>query len=79
MPTLFIIFGLRFFFFSREHDPIHVHVEKGGGIAKFGVQPDVKLIESKGLKPNDLKLAESIIEENREVIIEYWNTFFGNF
>ncbi len=77
MPTLFIIFGLRFYFFSREHNPIHVHVEKGGGVAKFAVDPEIRLIENNGLKPNDLKLAESIIEENREVIIENWTTFFG--
>lgn len=77
MPTLFIIFGLRFYFFSREHNPIHVHVEKAGGVAKFALEPEIKLIENNGLKPNDLKLAESIIEENREVIVENWNTFFG--
>lgn len=77
MPTLFIIFGLRFYFFSREHDPIHVHVEKAGGVAKFQIEPEIKLIESNGLKPNDLKLAESIIEENREVIVENWKVFFG--
>lgn len=77
MPTLFIIFGLRFYFFSREHYPIHIHVEKAGGVAKFQIEPEIKLIESNGLKPNDLKLAESIIEENREVIVENWKVFFG--
>lgn len=77
MPTLFIIFGLRFYFFSREHNPIHIHVEKAGGVAKFVLEPEIRLIENNGLKPNDLKLAESIIEENREVIVDNWNTFFG--
>ena len=28
MPEILRIFGLRFFFFSREHEPIHVHVER---------------------------------------------------
>lgn len=28
MPTIFIIFGYRFYFWSNEHNPIHVHVEK---------------------------------------------------
>ena len=27
MPTLFELFGMRFFFYSLEHLPIHVHVE----------------------------------------------------
>ena len=26
MPTLFELFGMRFFFYSLEHLPIHVHV-----------------------------------------------------
>ena len=28
MPTLFEIFGLRFFFFANDHEPIHIHAEK---------------------------------------------------
>ncbi|MBP2690642.1 MAG: DUF4160 domain-containing protein, partial [Muribaculaceae bacterium] len=28
MPTLFILFGFRFFFWSYEHEPIHVHISK---------------------------------------------------
>jgi hypothetical protein len=30
MPTVFIKDGFRFFFYSNEHRPIHVHVRKGG-------------------------------------------------
>ena len=30
MPTLFTLFGLRFMFYSNDHEPIHVHVVKGG-------------------------------------------------
>ena len=29
MPTVLRIEGFRFFFFSDEHDPSHIHVEKG--------------------------------------------------
>jgi hypothetical protein len=35
MPTIFEIFGLRFFFFSGEHTLIHVHVVKGDDDAKI--------------------------------------------
>jgi len=30
MPTLLTIFGLRFFFFLDEHEPIHVHMPAEG-------------------------------------------------
>ena len=29
MPEIYEYFGLVFYFFSNEHDPIHVHVKKG--------------------------------------------------
>ena len=30
MPTIFIVLGFRFMYYSNEHSPIHVHVTKGG-------------------------------------------------
>ena len=27
MPELFRLFGIKFFFFSNEHLPIHVHIQ----------------------------------------------------
>lgn len=32
---------------------------------------------NKGLKPSEIKLVESIIEENQEIIAEHWNKFFN--
>ena len=79
MPNLLTIFGLRFFFYSREHEPVHVHVESKEGLAKFEIQGGlVKLVESKGMKHNDLKLAESIVEENKEHFENEWVRFFKN-
>ena len=77
MPTLFTVFGFRFLFYSNYHEPIHVHVIKGNSEARFQVQPDVKLLDNKGLKPAELKLAESLVEENKEMIVERWNVFFA--
>lgn len=77
MPTIFIIFGLRFFFYSNDHEPIHVHVRSGDAEAKFKIEP-IELIENKGLKNREISLAESIIEENIEIIKERWNEYFGN-
>jgi hypothetical protein len=53
---------MKFFFFSLEHLPMHIHVRNEDGTAKFEVDP-VKLIESKGIKIKDLSLAEALIEE----------------
>ena len=41
MPTILLAFGLRFYFYSEEHMPIHVHVENADGRAKFSLEPTV--------------------------------------
>lgn len=76
MPTLFILFGYRFFFCSNDHESIDVHVSKGDAEGKFNVL-DVELVENHGFKKNELRLIESLIEENREIIIERWKEFFN--
>lgn len=77
MPTIFILFGYRFLFYSNEHLPIHVHVIKAGSKAKYSIMP-VALVENNGFKPSELKMIESIIEDNEEVIAEHWNKYFNN-
>lgn len=76
MPTLFTIFGLRFYFYSEEHLPIHVHVRNSDGRAKIQVDPEVVLIENKGIKPNDLKKALILTDLYKEQITEFWYEFF---
>lgn len=75
MPTLFILLGFRFFFWSNDHEPIHVHVSKGECEAKFEVS-EIRLVDNFGFKRNELRLIESIIDENREIIIERWKEYF---
>ena len=40
MPEILRIFGLRFYFYSREHEPMYVHVKSAEGKAKFDIVPD---------------------------------------
>ncbi len=77
MPTLLIIFGLRFYFYSNDHEPMHIHVQSADGVAKFEILDQVVLISNSGLKNKDLKLAESIIEENLENFRNGWHKFFS--
>ena len=64
-------------FYSNDHEPIHVHVVKGGAEARFQVLPEVTLLDNRGMKPAELKLAESIVEENKEIIAARWNEYFN--
>lgn len=77
MPTVFILFGFVFKFYSNDHEPLHIHVLKDGHKAKYSLFP-VSLVENNGFKIAELKLIESIVEENKEIIAEHWNRYFNN-
>ncbi len=76
MPTVFSRDGYRFFFYSNDHRPIHVHVQKGSGEAVFNVEGTVELRESAGLKGQELRHAEELAKEHRELIIQKWDEHF---
>ena len=75
MPTIFIIFGFRFLFFSDDHEPIHVHIIKDGHEAKYNISP-LEQVYARGFKKHEINLIESVLEENSEVIVDRWNDFF---
>jgi len=79
MPEIFRIFGLRFFFYSDEHLPIHVHVKNGDGEAKFEIASDgIILKQSWGMKSKDLKIAVSLILQHQDLILDHWIKYFNN-
>lgn len=79
MPEILRIFGLRFYFYSREHEPMHVHVKSSDGIAKFILTSDGVLLETNnGVSQKDIRCAEMVLEENRELAMEKWNEYFGS-
>lgn len=73
MPTIFTKDGYRFFFYSNDHEPIHVHVRRGGGEAVLDVSSEIAVRESIGMKPQELRRAIELAEEHRHLIIESWN------
>ncbi|MCY7349391.1 MAG: DUF4160 domain-containing protein [Cytophagaceae bacterium] len=69
MPTIYSQNGFRFFFFSNEHEPAHIRVEKGDGTAKFNLIP-VTLVKNEGLKPRALKQVEVLIEAKQSLFLQ---------
>ena len=77
MPTLFIIHGFRFFFFSNEGtEPIHVHVEKADKACKFWLNP-VGLARNYKFTSAELRKIMDIIEDHKKEIEEKWNDYFN--
>lgn len=66
---------MRFFFYSDEHLPIHVHVKNGDGKAKINVET-AEVVENNGIKPADLKKAVAAVVQYKEDIIKAWYEYF---
>ena len=75
MPTLLNIFGLRFYFYSDEHIPVHVHIENSDGKAKINLLPTIEVVENKNINVKDIKKALKIIELYKEEFITAWNEY----
>ena len=79
MPKLYEYLGLILFFYSNEHEPIHVHAKKGefeskatftienGSITKINI---INTMGRKPLKNNDLKDFETFLQFYAEQIVE---------
>ena len=76
MPTLLIIFGMRFFFYLDEHLPIHVHIERNGKKAKIDLCPDVRLVYNHGMKEQEIKKAIEICIMYKDEFIKEWHRRF---
>ena len=46
-------------------------------LPKFNIEPEIALIEAKGIKPKDLVLAEALIQERKDEIIKKWKEIHG--
>lgn len=77
MPTVFYIDGFRFFFYSNEHLPKHIHIEKAEKTAKFNIET-IEIIKSSGFNASELKQIRNLVEENQETLIQKWDEFFNN-
>lgn len=78
MPEILRFLGLKFYIYTRDHESPHVHVVSPDGEAKFLVADEVTLIGNVRMKAKDIKLAESIIENNKRMIQNQWRNIHGN-
>lgn len=78
MPTALEKNGYRFYFYSNDHEPMHMHVEHGDGEAVFDISDEVFLKKSEGMKVQELREAEQIAKEHHGLLKEKWNEHFNS-
>ena len=85
MPKIFEYLGILIFFYSNEHEPIHVHgkYENAESKAEFyivnGKIVEIKIKAIKGLRPlTGIKLRdfEDFLEKYGDNIVEKWIDYF---
>lgn len=77
MPTVLRLSGYRFFFYSNEHLPAHIHIEKDNNTAKFVLEP-LELVQSRGFNASELREIRKLTEENVILFKNKWNEYFNN-
>lgn len=50
-------------------------LSKGDAEAKYNIE-SIELVDSFGFKKNELRMIESLLDENKEIIIERWKEYF---
>ena len=85
MPKIFEYLGVLIFFYSNEHEPIHVHGKYNGleSKAEFyivdGEIVEIKIKLVKGRRPltgSNLKDFEVFLEKCADKIVEKWVDYF---
>ena len=85
MPKLYEYLGIIIFFYSNEHDPVHVHARCQGRESKAelviqnGTVVDIVYSSVKGrrsLTPTEMKDFKVLTEHRAEEIVQKWIDYF---
>ncbi len=85
MPKLYEYLGLIIFFYSNEHEPVHVHARSQGHESKINLIIDdgkvieIKIATVKGKKPlpkKHLKDFEDLVIKLSDEIVQQWVNYF---
>ncbi|MBR6952826.1 MAG: DUF4160 domain-containing protein [Campylobacter sp.] len=76
MPTLLNIDGFKFFFYSNEHEPKHIHILKGEKYAKINLT-DFSIFYS-NFKNKDLEFILQVIKEHKNDFERIWDEYFAD-
>ena len=75
-PTVLRTGGFQFFCYSREeHEPPHIHVSRGGAVAKIWLD-SLEVADIHGFNPNEQRRLKAIVREQRLELLEHWNEYF---
>ena len=75
MPTVLRIDGYRFFFFSDEHLPKHIHIEKADRYVRIEIET-LEVTDSYNISHKEINKLRKLVEQNRETLRGAWDEYF---
>ncbi len=85
MPKLYEYLGLVIFFYSNEHEPVHVHARYQGYESKIeiivnnGVIVELRVLGVRGKKPlpnKELNNFKNLVDKLGDEIVQHWVNYF---
>ena len=76
MPTVLRVDGYRFFFFSDEHEPKHIHIEKADCYIRFELTT-LKVTDSYNISQKEINKVLKLVKKYRYKLIGAWDEYFG--
>ncbi|HMT75867.1 MAG TPA: DUF4160 domain-containing protein [Chitinophagaceae bacterium] len=78
MPTVLLLYGFRFFFYSNENnEPPHIHVRKGNGEGKIWLEPKLEFAWQTGFTKQEEATVWQLATENQDFFKQKWYEYFG--
>lgn len=80
MPTIFRKDGFRFFIYSDDHEPAHVHVFKGGTELRVSIGDDAtspRVMSRRQMGDQEAIRAVRLVAEHQAELIGAWRKIHG--
>ena len=75
MPEIFRFNNIRFFFYSQDHEPVHVHIRHAGRSVVIVIDT-LEVKNNQGFRSNKIKLLQDKVNEHKDLIKETWHDHF---
>lgn len=76
MPTVMIVSGFRFFFYSKEESRMHIHVEYQGRGAKIWLDT-IEVASNLGCPDHELNRILKLVRKYEKSLKKEWISYFG--
>lgn len=75
MPTVLRVGGFEFYFYSKDHEPAHVHCANADGVAVIRIATAETSRKDGNMRERDARRAEALVAEHRELLQAAWDEF----